>query len=225
MRTLLLFAIFTASCGERPLDVSRSRGRAQSFGDSDRASGDADPEQGDAAETPAGDDAVPGDSAPQATCGNATLEAGETCDDGLSTFGCDIYHDGGDGTCVPPGSCSVGYVIDGTDCVPASTDQHVHIYVDNFCNLWVDPAVVEVPPTQHSVSFVYHNHSVDYDVDVWLSYGGGYLELLPGTSWDDAFDHCAWASRPYDAYADISISGLGVNDQYCPGHRMLIHCR
>jgi hypothetical protein len=221
MRALFVLLLLTA-CAERPGPRSRSHLRPLWAGDID-TSGDAGV-TGDT-DVPAGaDEATGGDATPQNLCGNARLDPGESCDDGSSIAECDTRHDGGDGACVPAGTCSDGYVESESTCIPESTDTHVHIYVDNFCNLSVQPAVVEVPNPQ-GVSFTYHNHSVDYAVDVWLSYGGGFLELETGTSWDDQFTHCLWAGRPYDAYADISISGLGVNDPYCPGHRMLIHCR
>ena len=42
-------------------------------------------------------------------CGDGTRQSNETCDDGV-TVSCATDHDGGDGACVPPGSCSPGYV-------------------------------------------------------------------------------------------------------------------
>jgi hypothetical protein len=86
----------------------------------------------------------------------------------------------------------------------------------------VDPTEITVSVGQ-SVLLTYHNHSVDYDADVWMSYGGGYIGLPPSSSWADPIERCADVGA-YTAYADVSISGLGVNDPYCPGKRMLIHC-
>lgn len=38
------------------------------------------------------------------------------------TARCKTYHDGGDGTCVPPGTCSSGYALDSTGtCVKNTT--------------------------------------------------------------------------------------------------------
>lgn len=51
------------------------------------------------------------------SCGDGTLQSNESCDDGTTTD-CATTHDGGDGACVPTGSCSSGYELDGNgDCV------------------------------------------------------------------------------------------------------------
>jgi hypothetical protein len=99
-------------------------------------------------------------------------------------------------------------------------EDHVHILIDNFCNTSAEPESYTVPAGQ-TLQLTYHNHSVDYDADVWLSYGGGYLGLVPGDSWADQFRFCA-TPEPYTAYADISIAGGGGD--VCPGFRLLIHC-
>lgn len=157
-------------------------------------------------------------------CGDGIVEDGETCDDGIIEEGCDTYHDGGDGFCRPPGECSEDYILDEDGaCVPAELDEHIHIYVDNFCNLSVDPEEVHVAPGQ-TATFVYHNHSVDYAVDVWGFYGGGHTDLSTGAQWDDSFIHCANVNRPSSAFMDISISGLGMSHSSCPGHRFMIFC-
>ena len=64
--------------------------------------------------------------------------------------------------------------------------------------------------------------SVDYEADVWLSYGGGYLELELGNTWDDPFEWCTGPNAS-TGYADISIAGGGNNA--CPKHRMKINCQ
>ena len=69
-----------------------------------------------------------------AVCGDGVVEPGETCDDG-SGVGCDTYHDGGDGVCVPPGTCSSGHVLSGDDCVPELAVAHVHIHVSKQDNI------------------------------------------------------------------------------------------
>jgi hypothetical protein len=102
-------------------------------------------------------------------------------------------------------------------------DQHVHIYISNFCDVSVDPVDITIPAGQ-SVFFSFHNHSSDYNATVWNSYGGGYLGLPEGSTWDDPIERCAEAFA-YTAYADISIEGLGVFDPTCPGHRMYIYCQ
>ncbi len=157
-------------------------------------------------------------------CGDGELQENESCDDGEIASGCDSAHDGGDGTCQPPGECSDGYFLDDGECLAEQREAHVHVYISNTCELSVSPAQVEVPPGQ-TVSFTYHNHSSDYAADVWLSYIGGYTDLQQGATWDDSFEHCASAGRPYDQYADISIAGFDRQDPNCPGHRMDIVCQ
>lgn len=99
--------------------------------------------------------------------------------------------------------------------------QHVHILIDNFCNTSADPQSFDVPRGS-TLQLTWHNHSVDYEADVWLSYGGGYLGLAQGGTWSDPFTFCASAARPYDAAGDVSIAG-GPSSA-CPGFRVLIHC-
>jgi hypothetical protein len=152
------------------------------------------------------------------------LDPYETCDDGVVMMGCDSNHDGGDGVCQPPGSCSSSFVLDaGGACVPETVARHVHISISNTCVVSVDPAEVTVPAGQ-SASFTYHNHSVDYEATVWMSYGGGYLGLPQGALWTDPIVRCS-EQFAHTAHADVSIYGLGVNDPNCPGQRMIIHCQ
>jgi hypothetical protein len=98
---------------------------------------------------------------------------------------------------------------------PPIFESGIDIFVDNFCNMQVRPVSIDVPRGQR-VSLTWNNRSVDYPVDVWLSYGGGFLDLEPGTSWHDRFECCAGGNRPYDAGADISTA--------CSEFRFLIHC-
>ncbi|MEZ4470450.1 MAG: hypothetical protein R3F60_06535 [bacterium] len=149
-------------------------------------------------------------------CGDGVLQNIERCDDGRLVEGCDATHDGGDGTCLPPGQCSADFVLDGADCVARQQSAVVDIFVDNFCNMRVEPPRFAVAPGR-TVSFTYRNRSVDYPVDVWLSYGGGFLDLETGTQWADRFVHCTGARRPYQAAADISTA--------CSEHRFIIDCQ
>ncbi len=96
----------------------------------------------------------------------------------------------------------------------------VDIYIDNFCNVSADPMELWVPADE-TLQITYHNNSVDYDADVWLSYGGGYLGLVTGGTWEDPFTWCA-GPEPYTGGADIDIAGGGGNS--CPGVTVLIHC-
>jgi len=156
-------------------------------------------------------------------CGDGDLQDNESCDDGEITSGCDSRHDGGDGTCVPPGECADGYTMQDGSCIKKQLDKHVHIYISNTCQLSVSPQSVDVPRGQ-TVSFVYHNHSTDYAADVWMSYNGGFLGLKQGDTWNEQHVHCRSGNRPYQAYADISINRINRRDPDCPGHRMMINC-
>lgn len=169
----------------------------------DAGAPDGAPLDGGAPDTGVGLDAAAPDSG--TWCGDGVRGPGETCDDGVITSGCDTYHDGGDGACWPPGQCAQGYLLDtiGT-CVPARLDTRVIIDVDNFCNMAVTPVELVVPRGQ-TVYVDWYNRSRDYPVDVWLSYGGGYLDLLPGTTWDEPIRHCG-TPNPHDEYADISTA-------------------
>ena len=58
---------------------------------------------------------------PSDRCGDGSVQAGETCDDGVTTD-CATTHDGGDGTCVAAGTCVAGYSLDAAGtCVPNAT--------------------------------------------------------------------------------------------------------
>lgn len=91
----------------------------------------------------------------------------------------------------------------------------IDIYVDNRCRMDVVPTKVDVPRGV-TPKLTYINRSRDYAVDVWLSYGGGFLDLRPGMSWSDRFEHCRLGTRPYSAFADISTA--------CSKHRLMINC-
>lgn len=94
------------------------------------------------------------------------------------------------------------------------SNQDVDIYVDNFCRMDVVPKKFDVPAGV-SLKLTYRNRSRDYPVDVWLSYGGGFLDLRPGMTWADRFEFCRFP-RPYSAYADISTA--------CSRYRLMINC-
>lgn len=148
-----------------------------------------------------------------AICGDAFLGPGEACDDGL-TLDCVGTHDGGDGTCVPAGECSPGYILADAECVPESMAAHVHIMVSNNCDMTVDPEEFSVLPGQ-KLKIAYHNHSVDYPVDVWMHYNGGFLDLQPGGTWNEQYEHC-FGPNPSEGYADITTA--------CSEFHLPIHC-
>ncbi|HVV86714.1 MAG TPA: hypothetical protein VHE35_26835, partial [Kofleriaceae bacterium] len=104
--------------------------------------------------------------------------------------------------------------VDAMPDAPATTMNHVHIQVSNTCAMTVTPPSIDVPADQ-TAYFDWHNHSVDYAVDVWMSYGGGYLDLATGATWHEPIGHCA-TPLAHDEYADISTA--------CSSFRFLIHC-
>ena len=92
--------------------------------------------------------------------------------------------------------------------------QGVSIYVDNTCKMDVVPKSIDVPRGT-TLKLTFNNRSRDYEVTVWMSYGGGYTDLATGGAWPDPIDHCR-LPRPYNEYADISTA--------CSSYRMMIHC-
>ncbi len=149
-------------------------------------------------------------------CGDGVLQSNERCDDGAGGD-CLALRDGGDGVCVPAGQCSPGFV-PGADarCEPAMQAGVVDIFVANDCTMRVVPAQVDVPPGR-TIAIRYRNRSVDYPVTVWLSYGGGFVDLPPLDDWADQFVHCVGPRRPRQAWADISTA--------CSEHRLMINCQ
>lgn len=132
-----------------------------------------------------------------------------------------------DGSAAPPVDASVPPPpIDAAPPPPPPVDagwtgeDHVHITIDNFCNVSTDPESFTVPAGE-TLQLTWHNHSVDYNADVWLSYGGGYLGLVTGGTWADGFMFCSGPSS-YDASGDVNIEGGPFPS--CPGFRVLIHC-
>ena len=112
------------------------------------------------------------------------------------------------------------FVADTSDSGFKST-EHVHIYIDNFCKVTTSPTSFTVPAGE-TLQLSYHNHSVDYLADVWMMYGGGYLELAKGATWNETYKHC-FGPSPSVGYADISIAGGGSSA--CPKVRLLITCK
>jgi cysteine-rich repeat protein len=148
-------------------------------------------------------------------CGDGTLQSNETCDDGAAQVGCDTRIDGGDGKCVPAGTCSPGFVFVAGMCQAEILTAHVHIMVDNFCNMTVDPMEFTVQPGQ-KLKVSYHNHSMSYAVDVWMHYNGGYTDLQPSSIWNEQYEHC-FGPNPSEGYADISTA--------CSSYQLPIHCK
>jgi hypothetical protein len=97
----------------------------------------------------------------------------------------------------------------------------VHIYIDNFCNTSVSPTSINASLST-GVMLEFHNHSVDYDADVWSSRNYGYLDMAMGYVWEDPIMHCR-GPMPYSEYFDISIAGGGTSA--CPSVRFTMNCQ
>lgn len=148
---------------------------------------------------------------------------GGTTDGGPADGGMGGFSDGG-----PPGvdaGADAGSVDAGTpDAGPpdaGSGPTHVHVNIDNFCNTSVSPTEVFVP-LNSGLKLQFHNHSVDYEADIWSSRGYGYLQLARGATWNDPITHCG-GPNPYTEYFDISIAGGPISA--CPGVRFRMHCQ
>ncbi len=98
--------------------------------------------------------------------------------------------------------------------VPETMTYCIDIAVSNTCVMTVTPTEIDIPEGQ-TAYFCWRNLSRDYPVDVWLSYGGGYTDLAPGTTWNERPGHCL-GPLAHDEYADISTA--------CSSQRFLIHC-
>lgn len=92
--------------------------------------------------------------------------------------------------------------------------QGVAIYVSNTCVMDVLPKSIDVPRGA-TLKLTFNNRSRDYEVTVWMSYGGGYTDLATGGTWPDPIEHCR-LPRPYKEYADVSTA--------CSSFRMWIYC-
>jgi hypothetical protein len=128
-----------------------------------------------------------------------------TCGESISKGGADLS---------PAPDLSPPRDLSGAPDLGFPTSQNVEIFVDNFCKMDVLPKKFDVPAGTF-LKLTYFNRSRDYPVDVWLSYGGGFLDLKTGTSWADRFEFCRYP-RPYSAYADISTA--------CSKYRLMINC-
>ena len=129
----------------------------------------------------AADLAPPPDANP---CGNRSLDPGETCDDGVTTR-CTTDHDGGDGRCVPPGTCSSGYVLDGAG------------------NCMVNPTGLSTPcqtgPGWTLFRFHYGGNSRSPSIDVWDA----------SCSYSYAPNSACNVYAVYPGFGDVSYSSQG----------------
>jgi hypothetical protein len=98
---------------------------------------------------------------------------------------------------------------------------HVHILISNTCVVQVQPPMITAP-LNSNLRLTFHNHSADYEADVWSSRGYGYLQLATGGTWNDPINHCG-GPMAYTEYFDIGIAGGGGSS--CPDVRFNIRCQ
>jgi hypothetical protein len=152
------------------------------------------------------------------------VDGGDVTDDtSLETFDSTVADMGVDSAVADTGVDSA-VAETGVDTAVADTGfksvDHVHIYIDNFCRVSTSPTVFRVPSGE-TLKLSYHNHSVDYEADVWMMYNGGYLELARGGTWNETYVHCSGPNAS-TGWADISIAGGGGSA--CPKVRLYIYC-
>lgn len=104
---------------------------------------------------------------------------------------------------------------------PDAGPTHVHILISNTCVVQVSPPMITAP-LNSNLRLQFHNHSVDYEADVWSSRGYGYLQLATGGLWSDPINHCG-GPMAYTEYFDIGIAGGGGSS--CPDVRFNIRCQ
>jgi hypothetical protein len=92
--------------------------------------------------------------------------------------------------------------------------------ISNTCVVQTQPLALTAP-LNSGLKLTFHNHSVDYEADVWSSRGYGYLQLARGAAWNP-ITHCG-GPNPYTEYFDVDIAGGGSSA--CPGVRFNIRCQ
>jgi hypothetical protein len=96
---------------------------------------------------------------------------------------------------------------------------HVHVYISNTCDVSTSPTSFDVPAGK-TLKLSWHNHSVDYRADLWGSYGGGYLMLDKGATWNEPYEHC-FIKSTHTEYMDVSPEGSPPS---CGKFRVNISC-
>ncbi|MGZ3423010.1 MAG: hypothetical protein ACXVEE_34430 [Polyangiales bacterium] len=96
---------------------------------------------------------------------------------------------------------------------------HVHVYISNTCDVSTSPMSFDVPAGK-TLKLSWHNHSVDYRADLWGSYGGGYLMLEKGATWNEPYEHC-FIKSTHTEYMDVSPEG---SPSGCGKFRLNITC-
>jgi hypothetical protein len=96
---------------------------------------------------------------------------------------------------------------------------HVHVYISNTCEVSTSPTSFDVPAGK-TLKISWHNHSVDYRADLWGSYGGGYLMLEKGATWNEPYEHC-FIKSTHTEYMDVTPEG---SPSACGKFRLNITC-
>ncbi|MBI2393905.1 MAG: hypothetical protein HYV09_30315 [Deltaproteobacteria bacterium] len=96
---------------------------------------------------------------------------------------------------------------------------HVHITITNTCAVSTSPTSFDVPAGA-TVKVAWHNHSADYRADVWASYGGGYLGLETGATWNEPYEHC-FIKSTHTEYVDVTPEG---SPSSCGKQRVYFYC-
>ncbi|MBL8718016.1 MAG: hypothetical protein JNL79_18700 [Myxococcales bacterium] len=100
-----------------------------------------------------------------------------------------------------------------------SPTAHVHIYISNTCGVTTDPVSFDVPAGK-TVKVSWHNHSLYYRADVWASYGGGYLALEKGATWNETYEHC-FIKSTHTEWVDVTPEG---SPSPCGKQRVYFYC-
>jgi hypothetical protein len=96
---------------------------------------------------------------------------------------------------------------------------HVHVYISNTCAVSTSPTSFDVPAGK-TLKLSWHNHSADYRADLWGSYGGGYLMLEKGATWNEPYEHC-FIESTHTEYMDVTPEG---SPSACGKVRLTISC-
>lgn len=100
-----------------------------------------------------------------------------------------------------------------------SPTAHVHIYISNTCAVTTDPVSFDVPAGK-TVKISWHNHSLYYRADVWASYGGGFLALEKGATWNETYEHC-FIKSTHTEWVDVTPEG---SPSSCGKQRVYFYC-
>jgi hypothetical protein len=110
----------------------------------------------------------------------------------------------------------------GADATSTAGPVHIHIYIANDCTTSTDPVSLS-EPSGSSVVLEFHNHSVDYQADVWnTTFNYGFLMLDLGATWvDDKAPVCQIHSTYTETF---QINPSGVDSSVCAPAFFTVHC-